>query len=138
MALIRRSNESGARPAYPAGAPVAPPPPFNVPAEDANQALDNLKAKSELDRRVAALQDEFAERQWNLGGLAYEMAARNYFRLEVLRQQAAELQRIDAELGEARRLQSIDRAAAGGDCPKCGALFGKGAFFCWNCGFDLT
>ena len=38
--------------------------------------------------------------QSELGGLFYEMAIRDHIRLEVLVPKAAELQRIDAELGQ--------------------------------------
>lgn len=140
MAIVKRKNTTGARPAYPvapsaatATAPVAP----SAAAGTQAQPVTSSPELRELGERVERLRNEFAELQWNIGGLAYEMAARNYFKLEVLREHAAELQRIDAELGEATRLMSIERASAGGDCPRCGSLFGTGAFYCWNCGFSL-
>lgn len=133
MAIVKKKNSTASRPAYPAHAPVAAVP---VPSATPAQAAASEQQR-ELDDRADRLREKFAEMQWNLGGLVYEMAARNYFRLEVLREQAALLQQVDSELGETTRLSSIEQASAGGDCPKCGSLFGKGSFFCWNCGFEL-
>lgn len=57
----------------------------------------------ELAERVAAL-------TWDLGGLAYEMAIRDHFRLDVLVRRAAVLQERDAELAEVERLLRMERA----------------------------
>ncbi len=38
----------------------------------------------ELDRRRADAARRFAEAHWDLGGIAYEMAVRDHFRLDVL------------------------------------------------------
>jgi len=93
--------------------------------------------KSDLARRRDELAHEFTELQWDLGGLAYEMASRDYFRLDVLVRQAARLQQVDAELAEAERILKLDEAGAAGSCPTCGALYARGAVFCWQCGHDL-
>ncbi|MEA2413027.1 MAG: hypothetical protein QOC77_3588 [Thermoleophilaceae bacterium] len=89
-----------------------------------------------LDRREE-LSRRFAELQWDLGGLAYEMASRDHFRLDVIVRRAAELQEVDAELGEVERLLRLDDAGAAGTCPSCGALHSRGAVFCWQCGANL-
>ncbi|MGI8595157.1 MAG: hypothetical protein ACR2ML_12480 [Solirubrobacteraceae bacterium] len=86
-------------------------------------------------RRELAL--DFAEVQWDLGGLAYEMASRDHFRPDVLVRRAAELQEVDAELGEIERLLRMDESGAAGSCPSCGALHGRSAVFCWQCGTQL-
>jgi hypothetical protein len=91
---------------------------------------DLLERREELSRR-------FAELQWDLGGLAYEMASRDHFRLDVIVRRAAELQEVDAELGEVERLLRLDEAGAAGTCPSCGALHSRGAVFCWQCGESL-
>jgi hypothetical protein len=91
----------------------------------------------ELIERRAELSRWFAELQWDLGGLAYEMASRDHFRLDVIVRRAAELQEVDAELGEVERLLRLDDAAAAGSCPSCGALHSRGAVFCWQCGTSL-
>lgn len=86
-------------------------------------------------RRELAL--DFAELQWDLGGLAYEMASRDHFRPDVLVRRAAELQEVDAQLGEIERLLRMDESGAAGSCPSCGALHGRSAAFCWQCGTQL-
>lgn len=126
----RRGRDPEVRPAYPNGRRAAE---SAAPAETATPARE----LSPLEQRVEELKREFASRQWDLGGLTYEMAARNHFTIEVLRRSAAELQRVDAELGEATRLVQIENVKAGGECPGCGSLYGKGAFYCWHCGQPL-
>ena len=83
------------------------------------------------------LAEELAELQWDLGGLAYEMAIRDHFRVDTLARVAAELQRVDAELGETERLLRMERSGATGSCPACDALHGRGAAYCWQCGSAL-
>jgi len=92
---------------------------------------------AELTARRDALAERFAQLQWDLGGLAYEMARRDHFRLDVLVGAAARLQEVDAELAEAERLLRLEEAAAAGSCPACGALHARGAVFCWQCGEPL-
>jgi hypothetical protein len=89
-----------------------------------------LKQREELSRK-------FAELQWDLGGIAYEMASRDHYRLDVLNKQAAKLQEVDAELGQIERLLKLGTAGAAGTCPACGALQARGAVFCWQCGNEL-
>jgi hypothetical protein len=89
-----------------------------------------LSQREELARK-------FAELQWDLGGMAYEMAARDHYRLDVLNKQAAKLQEVDAELGQVERLLKLGEAGAAGNCPACGALQARGAVFCWQCGNEL-
>ena len=92
---------------------------------------------SELASQRDVLAERFAQLQWDLGGLAYEMARRDHFRLDVLVRAAARLQEVDGELAEAERLLRLDEAAAGGACASCGALHARGAVFCWQCGGPL-
>jgi hypothetical protein len=91
---------------------------------------DLLKQREELSRK-------FAELQWDLGGMAYEMASRDHYRLDVLNKQAARLQEVDAELGQIERLLKLGTAGAAGTCPACGSLQARGAVFCWQCGNEL-
>lgn len=93
---------------------------------------------TELERRREELRASFSEIQWDLGGLAYEMAARDHFRIDVLAAVAARLQVVDAELSEVERLARLEHAGAGGSCPSCGSLHAHGAIYCWRCGRDLT
>ena len=69
--------------------------------------------------------------------MAYEMASRDHFRLDVLNKQAAQLQEIDAELGQIEHVLKLDQAGATGACPSCGAMHARGAVFCWQCGNEL-
>ncbi len=92
--------------------------------------LELIKEREQLSHR-------FAELQWDLGGIAYEMASRDHFRLDVLNKQAARLQEVDAQLGQVERVLKLDEAGAAGTCPSCGALQARGAVFCWQCGNEL-
>jgi hypothetical protein len=97
----------------------------------ANGSLSGLRERRlELAERVAAL-------TWDLGGLAYEMAIRDHYRLDVLARKAAELQQADAELGEVQRLLATAEAGVHGQCRSCGAVHSRGAAFCWHCGAAL-
>jgi hypothetical protein len=93
--------------------------------------------RSELRRRRNALAEQVTELHWDLGGLAYEMAIRDHFRLDVLVRRAAVLQERDAELAELERLLRLEESASAGSCPHCGAPHSRGALFCWQCGATL-
>lgn len=136
MSRFDRLKRTGGRrvPARPS--PVSP---ASTPAAGAQKPDPDPGAvgPSELAERRDRLARQFVELQWDLGGIAYEMAIRDHFRLDVLVAQAADLQAVDAELSEAERLLRLDEAGAAGSCPGCGALFARGAVFCWQCGNDL-
>jgi hypothetical protein len=93
--------------------------------------------RSELRRRYDALAEQVTEMHWDLGGLAYEMAIRDHFRLDVLVRRAAALQERDAELAEVERLLRMEDSATAGSCPHCGGPHSRGALFCWQCGATL-
>jgi hypothetical protein len=96
-----------------------------------NPGMSDLRGRRlELAERVAAL-------TWDLGGLAYEMAIRDHYRLEVLARKAAELQEAEAQLGELQRLLASAEAGIEGQCRSCGAVHSRGASFCWRCGAPL-
>ncbi len=94
-------------------------------------------ARSELRRRRDALAEQVTELHWDLGGLAYEMAIRDHFRLDVLVRRAAVLQERDAELAEVERLLRLEEGGVAGNCPSCSAPHSRGAVFCWQCGTTL-
>jgi hypothetical protein len=104
----------------------------SIPAEAQSQV-----GESGLAQRRDELAREFIEVQWDLGGLVYEMASRDHFRLDVVNRHAARLQQIDAELSEVERLLRMEGAGAAGTCPACGALHARNALYCWRCGKDL-
>lgn len=91
-----------------------------------------------LRERREALAEQVAQLQFDLGGLAYEMAIRDHFRLEVLVRRAAKLQELDAQLGEVDRLLVLGETATTGACASCDALHGRGAVYCWQCGTALV
>ena len=86
-----------------------------------------LQQREELAR-------QFAELQWDLGGVAYEMATRKQFKGEVILKQAERLREVDAKLGQIERVLRLGEEGAAGTCPNCGALQARGAVFCWKCG----
>jgi hypothetical protein len=90
-----------------------------------------------LRRRRDELAEQVRELQWDLGGLAYEMAIRDHFRLDVLVRRAATLQERDGELAELERLLRLEEGGTAGDCPHCAAPHSRGAVFCWQCGATL-
>jgi hypothetical protein len=94
-------------------------------------------ARSDLRRRRDALAEQVTELHWDLGGLAYEMAIRDHFRLDVLVRRAARLQERDAELAEVERLLRSEQDGLAGSCVHCGAPHSRGAMFCWQCGATL-
>jgi hypothetical protein len=95
------------------------------------------EGRSELRRRRDVLAEQVTELHWDLGGLAYEMAIRDHFRLDVLVRRAAVLQERDAELAEVERLVRMEESASVGNCPHCAAPHSRGALFCWQCGATL-
>ncbi len=104
----------------PAGGPVVP----------SGSMVELRRRRYELAQQVAAL-------TWDLGGLTYEMAVRDHYRLDVLARRAAELQEADAQLGEIQRLLATAQAGVHGQCRSCGAVHSRGAAYCWHCGAQL-
>jgi len=92
---------------------------------------------AELRRERLRLAERVASLTWDLGGLTYEMAVRDHYRLDVLARRAAELQQADAQLGEVERLLASTEAGVGGTCRACGAVHSRGAAYCWRCGSPL-
>lgn len=109
-----------------------PPAPAAPPGAPAALARPDLAAQR--DRLV----ERFAVMQSQLGGLFYEMAIRDHIRMDVLIAKAAELQRVDAELGQLEGMLAEGETSPGGKCPSCGAVFARGAAFCSQCARPLT
>jgi hypothetical protein len=101
------------------------------------QQLGSQQPDSQLRHRRDQLAEEVAELHWNLGGLTYEMAIRDHFRLDVLIRRAAMLQERDAELAEVERMLHMQESGSAGDCANCGAVRSRGAVFCWQCGMQV-
>jgi hypothetical protein len=111
-------------------------PPFAQPPAAPTGDIEQIQTV--FDGRRDLLAERLTVMMLDFGGLAYEMAIRNHFRLDILVNKAAEIQGVDAELGQLDRLLSLGQAGAAGDCPNCGALFARGAAFCAQCGFELV
>jgi len=124
---VPKAQPGAATPAPASAAPAATPTSSPAPGVESG----------ELAKRRDELARELAELQWDLGGLTYEMAIRDHFRLDLLVRQAAKLQQVDAELGAVERLLRMGEAGAAGSCPKCGAFYARGAVYCWQCGTPL-
>jgi hypothetical protein len=125
---LRRSSRSPSPVAAPAAAPPATP--GSLPAYEHGLTVDLERRRDQLTARVAEL-------QWDLGGLAYEMAVRNRIDVDVLVKRAAALQEADAELGEVERIVRMEQTGTAGSCRSCGAPHSSGATFCWQCGKPL-
>jgi hypothetical protein len=123
------------------GNPTPTPEPGSQPATGVIVPVGGLGAPNgtmaDLRRRRKELAERVAELTWDLGGLTYEMAVRDHYRLDVLARRAAELQEADAQLGEVQRLLSSAEAGVTGQCRSCGAVHSRGAGFCWHCGAPL-
>jgi hypothetical protein len=120
------TQELGTRPVSGAVVPVG-----GLISAGAGGSLAELRRRRhELAERVAAL-------TWDLGGLTYEMAVRDHYRLDVLARKAAELQEADAQLGELQRLLGAADAGIHGQCRSCSAVHSRGAAYCWHCGVPL-
>lgn len=112
-----------------------------APAPAAPAQVQREPGLGDQHSQLRGRRDELAEQvtvlHWDLGGLAYEMAIRDHFRLDVLVRRAAILQERDAELAEVERLLALEESASAGSCPGCGAPHSRGAVFCWQCGVTL-
>lgn len=124
MRLVSSAEETGAGPAPVQGAVVSA-----LPVRGGTMA-DLRERRRELAERVAAL-------TFDLGGLTYEMAVRDHYRLDVLARKAAELQEVDAQLAEVQRLLGNAETGVAGQCRSCGAVYSRGAGYCWHCGAPL-
>lgn len=120
----RASAPTGVQPAVPTGS--APP----SPAIGQEVMVDLERRRDQLIARVAEL-------QWDLGGLAYEMAVRNQMKVDLLVRRAVALQDADAELAEVERIVRTEETGTAGACAKCGAPHSSGATYCWQCGQSL-
>jgi hypothetical protein len=101
-----------------------------------NPAAPDPEARELIAERDRLL-EKFTVMQADLGGAFYEMAIRDHVKMDVLTRKAAELQRVDVELGELeQKLESLGPASTGA-CPKCGTEFEPGSKFCSECGTAL-
>jgi hypothetical protein len=102
----------------------------DVREPDPERLVDLMRRRGELSARVMEL-------QFDLGGLAYEMAIRDRVRVDVLVSRAAILQDAEAELNEIERILKMEETGTAGSCPACDAPHSSGAVYCWQCGAPL-
>jgi hypothetical protein len=117
--------------------PRAPGSAASTPATAPLTATSREEVSVDLALRRDELTARFAELQYDLGGLLYEMAIRDHIRVEVLVRHAAVLQDVDAELREVERILLMEETGTAGSCGSCGAPHSSGAVYCWQCGQPL-
>jgi hypothetical protein len=116
---------------------TAAPPASAAPSAAAPSPAVGQELMVDLQRRRDQLIARVAELQWDLGGLAYEMAVRNQMKVELLVKRAVALQDADAELAEVERIVRTEETGTAGACSRCGAPHSSGATYCWQCGQSL-
>jgi hypothetical protein len=131
MKLLSPKRKRAQAPSRPPGRPTSP------KASNTLATAYGQEFVVDLERRRDQLVARVAELQWDLGGLAYEMAIRNSMSIELLVRRAVELQDADAELSEVERIVRSEETGASGSCTSCGAPHSSGATFCWQCGKPL-
>jgi RNA polymerase-binding transcription factor DksA len=106
--------------------------------DDASKPGPEEPVNRELIAERDRLLEKFTVMQTDLGGAFYEMAIRDHVKLDVLTRKAAELQRVDVELGQVE--EALDRLGsdANGECSRCGAPYEPGSRFCSRCGNELA
>jgi hypothetical protein len=120
-------------------APKIQPPKLARPSRNGKSAkkgappAENRELIAERDR----LLEKFTVMQADLGGAFYEMAIRDHVKMDVLTRKAAELQRLDMELGEVEEALELERSDSTGTCANCASELGPGARFCSNCGAEV-
>jgi hypothetical protein len=119
--------------------PKVKPPKLTRPSRNGKTAKKN--GRPEPDRELIAERDRLLEKftvmQADLGGAFYEMAIRDHVKMDVLTRKAAELQRLDIELGEVEEALELGRSDAAGVCANCATEYQPGARFCSNCGQEI-
>jgi hypothetical protein len=86
------------------GAPKRKAPPRPRRSPDPGSDWEARELEIERDRLV----EKFTIMQADLGGAFYEMAIRDHVNLDALTRKAAELQKVDRELGEIERKLARD------------------------------
>ena len=122
------------RPCRPRPRRLNPPPPRRARRRRRRRAA----ARPQLVARREQLSRRYAELQSDLGGLVYEMAIRDHFRLDVLVRRAAELQAVDAELSSVEQALGLATPAPAAVCPACRGAGRLGAQYCGRCGSTLA
>jgi hypothetical protein len=122
-------------------APKIQPPKLSRPSRNGSARTAKKSGEPEPNRELIAERDRLLEKftvmQADLGGAFYEMAIRDHVKLDVLTRKAAELQRLDMELGEIEEALELERSDSTGACANCGVEYAPGVRFCSSCGEEL-
>jgi hypothetical protein len=118
-------------------APKIQPPKLARPSRNGKSQKSAPSENRELIAERDRLLEKFTVMQADLGGAFYEMAIRDHVKMDVLTRKAAELQRLDIELGEVEEALELERSDSTGVCANCGTEYQPGARFCSNCGQEI-
>jgi hypothetical protein len=122
-------------------APKIQPPKLSRPSRNGSAKSAKKRGKSEENRELIVERDRLLEKftvmQADLGGAFYEMAIRDHVKMDVLTRKAAELQRLDMELGEVEEALELQRSDSTGACANCGSELQPGSRFCSACGTEV-
>ena len=120
-------------------APKIQPPKLARPSRNGKSAKKGAAAPEnrELIAERDRLLEKFTVMQADLGGAFYEMAIRDHVKMDVLTRKAAELQRLDLELGEVEEALELQRSEVTSACANCRTELGPDARFCSNCGAEV-
>ena len=134
----RRGDETGpgqeteSQPAAASGAPTAPETPSFHDRGRLRRRLRYLRRVRELQLR-------------DLGGLVYETYRLSRPRQDLVERKVSVLAATDAELrglehalDDVRPMLELREPGIGGQCPRCGEIFGSDARFCSHCGAGLA
>ena len=134
----RRGDETGpgqeteSQPAAASGAPTAPETPSFHDRGRLRRRLRYLRRVRELQLR-------------DLGGLVYETYRMSRPRRDLVERKVSVLAATDAELtglehalDDVRPMLEMREPGIGGQCPRCGEIFGSDARFCSHCGAGLA
>jgi hypothetical protein len=119
----------------------------NAPASGNGPAPDSpgFRDRGKLRRRLRYLRRVRDLQLRDLGGLVYETYRQKRpsqelvdRKVSVLAATDSELSGLEVALDDRRPLRELRVPGIGGECPRCGELYGSAARFCSNCGAGLA
>jgi hypothetical protein len=124
--------------------------PAGIDPDELAAAPPTSARRSRLRRRAGFLRAAREVLLRDLGGFVYELhrtagdieheAHRRLREVKLARltRLDAELHELEVRLDDVRRHVLVREPGVGGDCPRCGELFGSDAHYCAHCGLPLT
>jgi hypothetical protein len=119
----------------------------NAPAGGAGPAPDSpgFRDRGKFRRRLRYLRRVRDLQLRDLGGLVYETYRQKRpsqelvdRKVSVLAATDSELSGLEVALDDRRPLRELRMPGIGGECPRCGEVYGSAARFCSNCGAGLA